>query len=787
MRAIDRKLLRDLWRMKGQAFAIVLVIVSGVATYIMLKSTMDSLRTTRETFYREYGFAQVFASLKRAPESLKYRIAEIPGVDRVETRVAGDIKIEVKDFGEPVTARLVSLPESGEPHLNRVHIRNGRTASPRRDDEAIVSEAFAEAHGLKPGDRIRAIINGRRKDISISGIALSPEFVLQVRPGALSPDYKRYAILWMGRDALSRAYDMEGAFNDVVLSLSKGVQPKDVITMLDELLDRYGGLGAYERKDQTSNRYLSEEFKQLERSARIFPAIFIAVAAFLLNVVISRTVSTQRDQIAALKAFGYDNISIGAHYIKLVMLITLAGVAGGFGVGMWLGKKLGGVYMMFYKFPYLIYQLRPSVAVAAAAVTIGASIIGTLFSVRRAAKMPPAEALRPEPPVRYRQTLLDRLGYGQMLSQPTKMIVRNIERRPVKSLLSVIGIALSCAIVISGTFSTDSVDYIIDVQFKRAQQEDMTITFTEPTSKKAIYDLQGVQGVNRAEPFRSVPVKVRFRHKSYRTFIQGIPPDNRLQRLLDTGLNPIHIPPEGIVLADYLANLLDVRPGDVITVEALEGSRPVIEIPVAGLARQYIGIGTYMDIDALNRVMKEGGAISGAYLSVDRHYLPGIYRKMVEMPRVVGTSVRMEEIRSFYKTQAEVLLFFTFIATLLAATIAFGVVYNSARISLSERSRELASLRVLGYTRSEISYIFFGELGMLILAAIPLGFVLGSFISAYIANALSSDLYRVPIVIRVETFSFAAAVVVGSAFVSGLIVRYRLDRLDLVEVLKARE
>ncbi len=787
MRTLDRKLWRDLWKMRGQAFAIALVIVSGVSTFIMLVSTMNSLYQTREKFYVDYGFGDIFASLKRAPESLKQRIAEIPEVQRAETRVAADVKLEVEGFPEPVTAKVVSLPDVGSPLLNRLHVRQGRLVDPWKDDEVVVSEPFAAAHRLSPEDTLAAIINGRWKSLVIVGIALSPEFVIQGRPGAISPDYKRHAILWMGREALGKAYDMDGAFNDVSLSLIAGSNLEDAIAKVDRLLDRYGGMGAYGREDQISHRFVTEEFRQLQRSAEIFPVIFISVSAFLLNVVISRIVYAQRDQIATLKAFGYNTASITIHYLKMVVVIVLAGIIGGIALGVWLGKGLGNIYMEFYRFPDLIYDLRPSVVATAVSVSLLAALAGTIHAVWRAVKVPPAEAMRPEQPPLYRKLFFESLALWRLLSQPTKIIMRNITRKPVKSLLTIVGISLACAIMIAGMFSSDAVDFMVDVQFRLAQSEDLTVTFTEPTSRKALYEMKGLFGVTHCEVFRSVPARFRFEHRSYRTSIQGIERGTSLHRLLDTDLRPVSLPPEGIVLTDYLADLLGISPGDTLTVEVLEGSRPIRQIPVVALAKQYIGVTGFMDLEALNRLMREDSAVSGAYLTIDPLHQNAIYRKLVEMPRVAGAVVRRQEIRNFYDTQAEVLLFFTFVATILAGTIAFGVVYNSARISLAERSRELASLRILGYTRAEISYIFLGELGLLALASVPLGFLIGRAMCAYIAQAIASDLFRVPVIIDSSTYSYAAAVVVVSTCLSGFIVRHKLDHLDLVAVLKAKE
>jgi len=608
-----------------------------------------------------------------------------------------------------------------------------------------------------------------------------------MRPEAMSPDFKHYGILWMGRKALGKSYEMDGAFNDVVLILYPEANVSEVLAGIDHIVERYGGFGAYARKDQISHRLLNEEFRQLQRSSEIFPTIFIFVAAFLLNVVMSRTINTQREQIAALKAFGYTNLDVGIHYAKLVVLIISAGLAGGIAAGVWFGKMLGGIYMEVYRFPHLLYTLHPGVIVAAVLISIASALVGTLHSLWRAAKQPPAEAMRPEPPAQYRVTLIEKTGIGRRLSQPSRIIARNVERKPVRTFLSIIGIAVACATMISSGFFKDAVAFMVNVQFVRSQKEDMKVAFTEPTSRRALYELKELPGVLQAETFRSVPARFRFGNRSYKTAINGIEPESRLHLLLDTELNAISLPPSGIVLNDYLGKFLGVRAGDLLTVEVLEGAKPVRQVPVVALVKLYLGVMGYMDITALNRLLREGDAISGVYLVTDPLYSGKLYRRFIDMPRVSGTVLRRNEIRNFHDVQAKGMLFFTFIATLMACSISFGVVYNSARIALSERSRELSSLRVLGYTRGEISYILLGELGLITLIAIPLGFVVGYWLCAYIAQALASDLFRVPLVIETKTYALAAAVVLASAAVSGLIVRHKLDHLDLVEVLKTRE
>lgn len=787
MKAIDKKLWRELWGMRMQALAIAMVIVSGVGIFIMSLSTLDSLFETRERYYRDHHFADVFASLKRAPLSLVKHIEAIPGVDKVETRVVAYVNLDVPGFADPVSGHLISLPENSPGLLNRIYLRAGRLIEPGRDNEVILSEEFAHAHGLQPGDKLRATVNGRRKALTVVGHALSPEYIYQIAPGAMFPDYQRYGVLWMARKPLASAYDMEGAFNDVTLTLSEGGNAQDVIDRLDDMLSRYGGAGALARRDQLSNRFLSEELKQQQTIATVFPVIFFGVAAFLLNVVVSRLISLEREQIAALKAFGYSDLAVGLHYTKLVLMIVGLGVVGGVAAGVWMGRGLSHIYMDFYSLPFMIYVLEPQVVIAAAVISVLVAVVGTLHAVRQAATLPPAQAMRPEPPAVYRATVVERLGLQRWFSQPTRMILRHIERRPLRSLLTLLGIALACGVMVISGFQEGAMDYMVEVQYGMSQREDVMATFTEPASAGSLYSLRSVPGVEHVEGFRVVPVRLRFEHRSYRTTLQGIEANGKLMRLLDTDLKRIEVPAEGVVLTDYLAELLHLKPGDMLGIEVLEGNRPTVRVPVVGTAKQYLGVNAYMQREALNRMLKEGDAVSGVLLQVDHAATRAVYAELKEMPRIAGVIEQQSAIRAFYETVAESILFFTFISTLLGASIAFGVVYNSMRIALSERSRELASLRVLGFTRGEVAYILLGELGLLTLLAIPVGLLIGYGLCAFLAFSFDTDLYRVPLVLEMSVYAFAALVVVVSAVVSAAMIWRNLARLDMVAVLKTKE
>ena len=760
MSALTQKLFRDLWLMRGQALTIAIVIASGVATFVMSVSTLAALQRTRSEVYNDYRFAEIFATLKRAPERVSKRIEEIPGIRALETRVVAQVRMEIKGFADPVIGRLVSIPDFSPPKINALFMRKGHR--PDADQpEIVLSEPFANAHTLKPGNSITAIINGRRQKLRVSGIALSPEYIYSLGPGAMFPDNKRYGIVWMNRKALATAYDMDGAFNDVVLKLTNKVNPAEVIERLDQILARYGGMGAYQRKDQQSHHFLSQEFKGLETMATIFPVIFLGVAAFLLNVTVTRLVNTEREQIAVLKAFGYSNFTIGLHYLQLVLMITSVGVIAGIFLGRWLGQGLGNMYMTFFHFPYLNYQLGTKTLIIAFLISFVAAIIGTLHAVYRAARLPPAEAMRPEPPARYRESLLERSGVKRYLSQPTRMILRHISRKPLKTIFTILGIAMAGAIMMLGNFQSDSIDYMLHVQYDLAQREDLTISLTEPTSRRALYEMSNIQGVKYSEPFRFTPIRIKFKHHQQRTFIQAFEKNTQLHRVLDKDLKPIKLPSKGIVINSYLAKLLAVSLGDKVTVEVLSGRRPTLEIEVVSIVEEMLGIPTYMQLDNLNRLLKEGEAINGAFLAVDQKYQAKIYQELQDMPKVAGITITEAAVKSAHETMGETILIFTFINTLLASGIAFGVIYNSARIAYSERSRELASLRVLGFSHAEVAYILLGELAVLTLIAIPIGFIIGQYICSIIATEMASDLYRIPLIVETGSYAFSAVVVLS--------------------------
>jgi putative ABC transport system permease protein len=784
---LDRKLLRDLGRMKGQMFAVSVVMACGLAMMICTRSLIRTLESTRDAYYEKHRMADVFGALKRAPLAEAERLGQIPGVAVIEPRVVVDVTLDLPGLAEPATGHLVSLPEDGPQKLNQIFLRRGRMPRPDERREVVASEAFAVAHQLQPGDTVNAVINGRKDSLLITGIGLSPEFVFEARAGETLPDQKRFGVFWMNYRSLAVAYNMDGAFNDFCADLSPGANAGPVLQEMDRLLENYGALGAITRKDHGSARRLDDELNVLHALAVAYPVVFLSVAAFMVNAVLSRLVRLQREQIAQLKALGYSSWQVGSHYLKFALVIVLVGTVLGGIAGRFMGGSLVNLYTLFFRFPELPFRMDYGALGWALVVSAGASTLGVLSVVRAAVKLPPAEAMRPEPPADFKPSLLERHGLTKSFSPSFRMALRNIERRPLQAVFTIFGLSLATGLMILPGAMADSIDYLLTYQWNRVQRQDVVAFLNEPSSSSGFHDLEHLPGVTYAEPIRSVQTRLRFGHHTRRLAITGMPPTAELNRLLDDQGNTIAMPEDGLVMSKKLAEILEANLGDLVEVSVMEGKRPTRLLPIRGLLEDFSGVSAYMDLAALRRMLQEGDTINGAYLKVDQNRWDDFMAKVKETPRASVVLVKKEQLAAFRKTTGESIGILRSLYFTLAVIVSFGVVYNSARIALSERTRDLATLRVVGFSQREVAAVLLGELSILVLASLPLGFGLGQLLTTGIFESLSTETVRLPLRITPPTYITAMIVVLSAATASFLVVGRLVKKLDLVGVLKARD
>ncbi|HZO14906.1 MAG TPA: ABC transporter permease [Polyangiaceae bacterium] len=787
MKALDRKLLRDLSRLKGQLITIAMVVAAGIAAFISLRGTYSSLLRARDGYYEAQRFAQVFARVERAPEAVGRDLERIPGVSRVETRIINPAALPLPDVPRPLQGEVLSLPPLNKRSLNNVSVTRGRMVEPAQDQEILLLEAFATARKLSPGDSIPVVLEGKQRNMRIVGLARSPEYIYSLPPGALTQDLGNYAVMWMNRDALAAATGMVGAFNDISLELQHGANESGVVDALDRELERYGSFGAYGRARQLSNHILEGELSQLQAMGTAIPLTFLGVAALLLHIVLSRLVHLQRPEIATLKAVGYGDLRIGVHFLELVLAISLLGGVMGVGIGAWLGSKLVELYKTFFGFPDL--RFNPSLADAgqAVAASFGAATLGALSAARRVVQLPPAEAMRPEAPAKYRRSLLDVLRLARPLGPAANMVVRELERHPTRAALSVLAIAASVSLMVVAGWYYDGVDQLVYTQFSQVMREDLSVTFLGPRPFNAIHSLRSMEGVLAAEGVRIVPVRFESQQRGREGAIQGFYDGTEMRDVRDLYGKRVELPPDGVVLSMQLAKILEVKVGDRIDAVLREGTRARRPLVVTGLVEDSFGLQGYMRMDALGRWMSESPMVSMALLRVDPHAEGTVQARLKDMPQVVAVNRRRDMIDSFEQQSGAMLITMAFVMSLFAATITVGVVYNNARVALSLRSRDLASLRVLGFHNSEVSSVLLGEMAVQVLAALPLGLWMGTHLVAAIASMIDPETYRLPVTLTLKSYAFAATVALAASIASALLVRRKVDRLDLIAVLKTRE
>lgn len=784
---LDRKLLRGIWRIRGQAAAIAIVIALGVLLLVMMNGLVMTLDETRRAYYERYRLADIFAPVERAPSRIENELNALPGVSAVDSRITGNALVDLEEVDVPLRARVVSLPVNKEPRLNNVFLASGRKLDSARSEEILLLKAFADAHSLGEGDTISATMNGIRHRLRIVGLARSPEFLYTTAPGEIVPDDGRYAVIWMSETALAAAYDMDGAFNEALIALGPDARSREVLDAADRLLKAYGGTGAFSLDDLPSNRFVTEEIAGLRASAVSVPPIFLGVSAFLLYIVISRIVQNERERIGLLKAFGYTGLEVSFHYLKLVLIVAITGSVAGMLLGVASGRAMANLYLDYFKFPFLVFHADARVFIIAFAVSTTTASLGALGVLRGVFKLTPAVAMRPPAPIDYSSSRKLAGWFRRFLDQPARMMLRRVFRQPGRIAGSILGIAFGMALsagimnVMSGFQETMS------ITFNVVNRSDATVSFIHPLSRSAVYKLQNVTGINHVEPFRSVAVVFRNGLRDYRGAISGIIDNPVLDRALDTSHQPIELPRDGIILSEPLADILHIKPGQMLTVEVREGRKPVLEIPVAGISQTLLGAPSFMRLETLNRYMNEPGRIAGAHITIDPAFSSQVYREVKNMPAVAGLSLRGDMRKAFEKILDEGAGATRYVMAIVAAIITFGIVYNSARIAFAERERDLASLRVIGFSRGETAFVLLGELGLVTLLALPLGAVLGYFFSFAIAEGYSTDIYQIPTTFVPESYGFAAIAVIAAALVSGWLVKRNIDKLDLVSALKSKE
>ncbi len=790
MKVLDKKLLRHLRSSWGQALAIVAVILCGTATFITVASAYRDLLLTRDAYYTRYRFADFNLMFKQAPTTEAFKIEAIPGVRRVHGRIVKDVNLDIAGTDEPRIGRIISMPDLPVEVLDDICLMSGRYFDRGALNEVIVSTDFAKANRLKLGDRVRATIENKKHTLKIVGTALSPEYVYPIRSASeLVPSPERFGILWAPRSFVEDAFNMQDACNEIIGTVEVSANLDAVLDKAEKILKPYGVYAKLKRDDQISNRFLSDEIKGLEVSAWITPAIFLGVAALILFVLLNRMVSNERTEIGLLKAYGYSNWAVASYYVKFALVLGVAGCLGGFVVGQWLAYAMIRMYVEFFQFPLLRAQVYADVLVRSMGISVAFALAGAVSAARRAAAIDPAVAMRAPAPKYGHRTVFERVQpVWRRLSFSWKMIVRNVSRYRLRSSITSFGIMVSVGIMIVGFFLGDSMDYMIGFQFSETQREDVRVGLITEQSKSALYDLARFDGVRRVEPMLEYPFEIRTEWRTKDVVVIGLPEDGQLHRLNNEQGAPVDVTGPGLILSDKLAEQLGVHAGSQVRLKPLMG-RVTKErvVPVSKIVRQYLGVAAYMNIDALSRILDEPIAMNAALFRTVQHGERALGTKLKDVPAVASVEIKSDSIANIKKTLAQSMSISNMFLAIFSGVIAFAVIYNTTMVSLMERQRELASLRVLGFTIREVGSIVYKENVVLSAVGLLFGFPFGVMLSKLLVRAYDTDLYRLPFHIEPPTFVRAFVLTVVFLALANVAAWRKIKRLDLVEVLKARE
>ncbi|HMV45042.1 MAG TPA: FtsX-like permease family protein [Leptospiraceae bacterium] len=779
MKTLFKKAIRELYNSISQSITIALVVASGVAVLVAALNTYSSLIKARDKFYITGKLADAFATCKRAPVSLAERLKNVEGVSFVETRIIREALLDRPDEEVSSSAKFVSLPN----YINRLHVLKGNF--PETDEEALVSIGFAEANLIGPGDSVSAILDGKKVKIRITGIALSPEFIYAMRGANPLPDDRHFGIFWMKRSALESYFGMQETFNDLVFLFAPDIIQSNTIHQIDEILAPFGASGAYSRDKLPSHMFLKDEFRQLKATAWSMPIIFLGVAAFLLHVVASRLVQRQREQIATLKALGYGRFAIGLHYFTILGGIGFAGSVSGIIIGLILGTAWTRLYGEYYRLPNLEFSSDFNYSFLGFCIGMISALFGSQSAVKSVVKLEPAQAMRPPVPIYFGTGVLENIL--KKFSAQNRMILRTFLFKKKRFLLGSLGISSAILISITGLFWKDAVFYMMDTEFNLVTREDVSIFFFTPVPYRAVQEIENLPEVFRAEGYRIVPVKFRNGARTYESAIQGYSEDSHLRKILSKENYFIQIPKNGIILNEVIAKKLEVKTGDSILAEVLEGNRPKLNFKVTGVISEILGMGAYTDFHFLHSSLGQEKSLTFISLQSDKNAERKLLEKIKKFPKTYGVFTRSSMLRGLREVMERSVLISALILGIFASVISVGVIYNTMIVSLSEKSWELASLRILGLTRREVFWILVSELILQIIIAIPIGCVLGYWFSWLLMQTTSTEAFQIPLIILPATYITSVGIALIASFVSFYILWRKVKTLDLISVLKLRE
>lgn len=792
MAVLHRKLRRDLRGSFGVLLTVVVIIAAGTGSFIGMGSAQRILLVSQQDYYNRKRFADFWVDVKKAPLSAVEPLANLRGIAEIEPRIVFDVILDLPGVSQPLTGRLISAPARGfEDTISGIHLVRGSGFSDDRHEEIILGESFAKAHSLQPGDRVGLILNRRQQSFVIVGTAISPEYIYAVRgQGDITPDPEHFGILYIKEDYARELLDFQDACNQIVGRLVPGHQADmdAILDRIDRALDPYGVLALTPRERQASHRIISDQITNLGVSAVVMPAIFLVVAALVLNVVMSRLAERQRTIIGTLKALGHSDRQVLAHFLSFGLAVGLLGGLGGIGVGTALARAMIHMYTFFFQLPSFLFQVYPQLFLLGIGISVLFATAGTAKGVWKVLRLHPAEAMRPRPPERGSAMFLERFpGLWRRLGFRTHIALRSLARNPGRTATGIISCAMATSIILTALIMRDSVWFAVDYQFERVSHSDVDVGMRDERSLDAVREAQRLPGVDYAEPVLGLVCDVRHANESRRMSVTGLWPQHRLLTPMQRDMTPIPVPDDGVALSRKLAEILNVRVGDQLELTPVRGRRETMAVPVRSIVDSFLGLQCYADLRYLSRLVGESEAFNSIQMLVTPSRQGELYAALKQLPNAQGVSVRATAKANIEETFVRSMNFQLTLLIGFAGVIAFGSMLNASLIEIADRTRDIASFRVLGYNPGPIAGIFLRQslviLSLGALLALPIAFTLVNVLAA----EFNTELFRIPILIKPLTILLSGLLVLAFVLIAQLIVYQQIRRLDWLEGIKIKE
>ncbi|MCL2057227.1 MAG: FtsX-like permease family protein [Oscillospiraceae bacterium] len=782
---IFKQAARGIWRGRRSYIACIFLLSMGVMMYISFHLMHLNLHGAMNALYEERKFGDGFAAVAQIPLSDIAKVEAVPGIREAAATVTIDVSVDRPGFDRTITLRLSSFDPADTSRINDFQILEGTQP---HNSGILLSEKFARASGYSVGDEITLVIGGDRVREIVTGLVLSPEYVYAIPDASqMLPDFETFGFGFMPGARLGTLSGAAGTGNRVSFLLEDGAKYRNVEPLLEEILRPYGLIYLIPRDDQLSHAMLYMEIDVIGQMSTSMPFLFMALAVIILYIMLKRIIEQERTSIGTLKAMGFGNGTVMLLYISYGVIVGLLGGIAGASFGLALNAPMTGLMLEFFDLPAARVPPDFSLIMNGMAISLLSGASGAFMGTMGILRLSPSDAMRPPAPPTVTVDFVGRVPFLRaVLASHGYMAARNISRGRVRSAVVVFGLSVSFALMAFIASYGDMFDTLIFNQFTKVQLYNLRVSLKSPIPYTgAIESAYALEGVRRAEGILEISVELRNGHLRKSTVITAMEKSSALFYIYDNDLDITFEPPAGgVILASSLAKELNAVRGDVLTMRTPYTGGEDIPLPVEGIVNTGLGATGFMAIEGLWGLLGIPPSASGILL--DAHETMPIKDSLTDAENVAAT-LDLDESMAVVEDMISTYIPLTYMMQLAGIAIAFAIITNTASISLSERKREYATMRVMGMHPREIGKVVAFEYWILFILAVPPGIWLESLFKRSIAGMVDNDVFSIPQSTGLASFATAAALCMLTIMLSNLSAARKISRFDMVEVLKERD